>query len=196
MSTLIFDTETTGLPLFREPSDDPRQPHLVQIAAILYGRDGKIKYTLDRIIKPTDWTIPDEVAAIHGITTEMALDVGVALELALDEFLDLHDEARRLVAHNATFDQRILHIALMRAGWSREEADAFGDELPVHDTMWLMKPLMESAPGYKKGKSPKLIEAYRHLFGEDFETAHNALADAAACGRIFWRLVDDGMVTL
>ena len=36
-----FDTETTGLPLFRDPSDDPRQPHLVDICILAYGADGK-----------------------------------------------------------------------------------------------------------------------------------------------------------
>lgn len=32
---LFFDTETTGLPLFEQPSEDPRQPHIVQLAACL-----------------------------------------------------------------------------------------------------------------------------------------------------------------
>ena len=30
---LFYDVETTGLPLRGTPSDDPRQPHLVQFAA-------------------------------------------------------------------------------------------------------------------------------------------------------------------
>jgi len=32
---VFFDSETTGLPLFNEPSEDPRQPHIVQLAACL-----------------------------------------------------------------------------------------------------------------------------------------------------------------
>ena len=35
----IFDTETTGLPLFSERSSDPRQPHCVQLAYELVDVD-------------------------------------------------------------------------------------------------------------------------------------------------------------
>ena len=38
-----YDTETTGLPLFRDPSDDPRQPHLVDICILAYNDDGAFK---------------------------------------------------------------------------------------------------------------------------------------------------------
>ena len=42
MSDLIcvFDTETTGLPKFKEPSEHPDQPHIVDICALLYTPDG------------------------------------------------------------------------------------------------------------------------------------------------------------
>ena len=36
---LAYDTETTGLPLFKEPSEDPRQPHIVQLGALLVDLD-------------------------------------------------------------------------------------------------------------------------------------------------------------
>lgn len=69
---LFYDSETTGLPLFDQPSEDPRQPHLVQLAAILCDEDGKTKASINLIIKPNGWVIGDEVAAIHGITQDVA----------------------------------------------------------------------------------------------------------------------------
>lgn len=35
-----FDTETTGLPDFRARSADPSQPHIVQLALLLYDDEG------------------------------------------------------------------------------------------------------------------------------------------------------------
>ena len=37
-------------------------------------------------------------------------------------------------------------------------------------------------------KSPSLAEAHRHFFGEDFDGAHSAKADAWACARIYFHL--------
>ena len=73
---LVYDTETTGLPLFREPSESPAQPHLVQLGASLVDLDTRsVLSSIDVIVKPDGWTIPDEVAAIHGITNEKAMDL-------------------------------------------------------------------------------------------------------------------------
>ena len=35
----VYDTETTGIPLFDQPSDDPRQPHIVEVAAGLFDME-------------------------------------------------------------------------------------------------------------------------------------------------------------
>jgi DNA polymerase III subunit epsilon len=37
-------------------------------------------------------------------------------------------------------------------------------------------------------KAPKLIEAYRHFFGQDFDRAHDAMNDVLACKRIFFHI--------
>ena len=73
---LAYDTETTGLPLWNDPSDDPRQPHIVQLAAALVDIDTRRTIaSMDVIVKPDGWTIPDDTVAVHGITTEHALRV-------------------------------------------------------------------------------------------------------------------------
>ena len=38
-TAIFFDTETTGLPLFKEHSEHPSQPHIVQLAACLVDLD-------------------------------------------------------------------------------------------------------------------------------------------------------------
>ena len=63
---LVYDFETSGLPLFSEPSDHPNQPHVVQVGAQLVNMDTRIVVqSLDVIVRPVGWTIPDEVAQVH-----------------------------------------------------------------------------------------------------------------------------------
>lgn len=98
---LFYDTETTGLPLFNDPSEDPRQPHLVQLAASLIDLDKRETIaSMNVIVEPRGWVIPDDVAKIHGITTEHAAAFGVSEHLALMMFTDLWLRAQRRIAHN------------------------------------------------------------------------------------------------
>lgn len=117
MIGLFYDTETTGLPLFNEPSEDPRQPHIVQLAASLIDLESRATLaSMDVIVRPADWEIPEEVAAIHGITTEHARALGVREAIALELFLELWSRSSLRVAHNEQFDARIIRIALLRYG--------------------------------------------------------------------------------
>jgi DNA polymerase-3 subunit epsilon len=113
MSDLIafFDTETTGLPAFKLPSDHHSQPHIVDICVLLYTPDGVLVDSFEAMVKPDGWVIPDEVAAIHGITTAMALDHGIPEVEALGGFHRIIERAGLRVAHNVSFDDRIMRIA-------------------------------------------------------------------------------------
>jgi DNA polymerase-3 subunit epsilon len=188
---LFFDTETTGLPVWKEPSGSNNQPHLVQLAAILCNADTReVISTMDVIIKPDGWEIPQETIDVHGITNEMALKLGIPEKQALEQFLELRGNADR-VAYNKTFDQRIIRIATKR--YSAEEViEQWAIKDDFHCAMIMSKPIVK-CPAKTRGKfkNPKLQEAYQHFFGESFEHAHSAMADTKACMKVYWACIDD-----
>ncbi|KZZ72440.1 DNA polymerase III subunit epsilon [Oleiphilus sp. HI0130] len=192
MNTVLFyDTETTGLPIWKERSSDPAQPHLVQLGAILCDADTKeVLQAIDLIIKPDGWEIPEEVAEIHGITTEKALSVGVSEKQAVDIFLQMRGDALR-VAHNKTFDQRLIRIALSRYDFSDQVRDVWAEKEDHLCTMLMSKPVLQLEPRGRFGwKPPKLEEAYKHFTGKELKNAHTAMADARACMDIYFAMID------
>lgn len=185
---LFFDTETTGLPDWKSPSGGESQPHLVQLGAICADADDQsVIQTLDVIIKPDGWIIPDEVAEIHGITTERAMDEGVPEKDALEQFLALRSNYPR-VAHNRTFDQRIIRIATKRYS-EQDVIDNWAEKEDFQCTMLMAKPIMELSPKGRYGyKNPKLVEALKHFTGKDLENAHTAMADTKACMEVYFAI--------
>ncbi len=187
-TALFFDTETSGLPLFNVPSEDPRQPHIVQLAAVLMDVDsGKEIACMEVIVKPDGWTIPAEVAAIHGISTERALAEGIPERDAVTEFIGLWRRAAYRVAHNEQFDARILRIAIKR----ELRDDALSDEWKAgraECTARLATPICKLPPTQKMRaagrhhfKTANLGEAYRHFTGQTLIGAHSAMVDVRAC---------------
>ena len=195
---LVFDVETTGLPLWNEPSEDPRQPHLVQVAALLVDADTRqVLSTLDVIVRPDGWLIPEDVAQVHGITTERAAALGVPESLALELLLALHERSELRVAHNEPFDMRMVRIAIKR---HLDDPDALADAwkaAPTACTQRLSTPICQlpatdrmRAAGRTHYKSANLQEAYRHFFGHGFDGAHSALADVQACMAVYFAIQD------
>jgi len=187
---LFYDTETQKLPLFREPSEHPDQPHIVQLAACLVNLDTRATIaSMDVIVRPDGWTIPAETTAIHGISTERALDVGIPEATAVEMLLALWAQRTR-VAHNESFDARILRIACMR------HAPAFADPWKAGNaecTQLIATPILKLPPtekmkraGFLKNKSANLGEAYQHFTGKALENAHSAMADVQACMAVYF----------
>lgn len=195
---IFYDTETTGLPLFSEPSEHPGQPHIVQLAAVLADLDTRQTIaSMDVIIRPDGWAIPEEVSAIHGITTEHAMDVGIPETMAVDMFMSLW-AGRLRIAHNESFDARIIRIAQHRF------PDTFPD--PQCDywkngasacTAKMATPILNLPPtekmiaaGRNHAKTANLGEAYRYFTGTELQNAHSAMADVLGCMAVYFAIQD------
>lgn len=195
---LFFDTETTGLANFNKPAVDPSQPKLAQIGGLLMDLQERRELgTVDLIVYPSSWEIPQEAALVHGISTKLARDAGVNLDSALLAFEDMITVADVVIAHNFAFDRIVVERAFAMIDLANgDEVTSRLDGKPHFDTMKVATPVVK-----KRGKKPlhnedykwpKLIETYAFLFGKHFSGAHNAIVDVRACSEVFFRLIDLG----
>lgn len=180
-----FDCETTGRAEFRRPCHDPSQPRIVQLAALLMDDEGTERGAFSAIILPDGWTIPDEAAAIHGITTEIAIACGVPLVIALSMFNMFAKQADTIIAHNIDFDAFVTEGEFVRA-----EKTARFLTLKRFCTMKASTPLCRLPSKFKGGdfKWPKLSEAVKILLGKELIGAHDALADVRACAELYFHI--------
>lgn len=188
---LFLDSETTGLTQPSLPADHAAQPHLVQLGMILTTDEGSEVSAVDLIVRPAGYSIPEGAARVHGITTEIAEACGVPILTALSAYVNLRANARTLVAYNADFDRLVMDAAIARSGKTPSHPG------PAEWTCCMREcaPIVAIPPtermraaGFDKFKPPNLSEAHRHFFGEDFEGAHSAIADARACARVFFEM--------
>ena len=194
MTIVSFDFETTGLCDFNARSLDPKQPHIVQMALVVYSDEGVELGHDCVIVKPDGWTISPQVTAIHGISHDRAMSEGIPEKDAAAMFLLAMVKSTLRVAHNEKFDRRIARIAMARAGYQRAMIEAF-EARPFFCSMDAAKPIVKApmtekqiAAGFTGFKSPNLAECIRHFFSEDLPGAHDALVDARASGRIYFHM--------
>lgn len=181
---LFFDTETTGIPKnYKAPASDARNwPRLVQIAWLLMDKDGREQKSVEYIIKPEGFTIPVDAARIHGITNELALEKGVELRSVLEQIIADFAQASTVLAHNMSFDEKILGAELLRMGYANEV------EAKTRKCTMLASVEHCAIPGNYGNKWPKLQELHKKLFSAEFAGAHSALADVRACAKCYFEL--------
>lgn len=178
LSCVVFDTETTGL--YPSAGDE-----IVQVAGVrvVNGRvlSGE---TFDHLVNPGRH-IPAASTKIHGITDEMVAEAGAALAVlpAFHDFVGTDT----LIAHNAPFDMKFLHL--------KEGAVGRRFDMPVLDTVLLAAHLF--------GQEADLsLDALANRFDVRFpeNKRHTALADAVVTADVFCRLLpalsDAGVHTL
>ena len=73
MKAIAYDTETTDLPDWKQPSEAPHQPHLVEVGAILFDTDTWLVHDhFTALIRPDGWSWDATNVAYqsHGISFE------------------------------------------------------------------------------------------------------------------------------
>ena len=193
---LFLYTETTGIPdrTAKWDIDFADYPHVVQIAW-LHGC--KVE---NHIIRPDGWEIPDDAKAVHGITTEYAMEHGEPFAAVVDMLIQDCHEAGLICGHNIHFDTGIIKANILRE-LGREYYDANDVESALYkgkriDTMRSTMRWVDARFASGRLKFPNLGELYDRCFpGETFE-AHDALEDCKAVARCLPVIIDAGLVEL
>lgn len=201
---LVFDVETTGLPIrnndssisdgktrqtkkrYPDPSDftSYKDARIVQITfSLLYNN--QIQLLSDYIIRPTDFEINN--SHIHGISQERALIEGSSIEEVLNLFKYVVSRADILIAHNLEFDYNILSSECLRIN-RKDIVDIMNTKIGI----CTMKSTTElcKIPGKFGYKYPKLCELYKYLFNQEPENCHNSKYDVLHTIRCFNKLYE------
>lgn len=195
---LFYDTETNGLPLWNESSDHLLQPHITQLAAELFDADsGRTLAFMDLLIEPAGWTIPKDLEQLTGITYDLAYRFGHLIDDALHTFVTMWSEAELRVAHNESFDQRMVRIEAFRHfgplhGFHDDWKNGAAFCTQANSVNILNLPPTERMlrAGRNHPKSPNLGEAYEFFTGKKLEGAHNAAVDLNACKAVYFGILE------
>lgn len=194
MLIVVYDTETTGLVRGTDYTD-PNMPFLASIAAILYDEEThRIVASINSMIQPDGWIMPEDAGLVNGLTTEALQQLGVPASVLLPACIALMFKANLRVAHNVDFDSKVIAAALWRhiiKEDSEETAHATVKKwlaLPSYCTMQESKNIVNALDKRGKIKYPKLTEAYKFFFDRELDRAHSANADAVAALEIYLAL--------
>jgi exonuclease RNase T and DNA polymerase III len=190
---LFFDTETTGIPKdYKAPcTNTDNWPRLIQLGWLLTDAEGRILSEGNHIVRPDGFEIPKAASDVHGITTDFALENGKPLLDVIFAFGADLNQAECVIGHNLDYDLHIVGAEYVRLGYDSRIMFA-------RPTLCTMQATIQycNIPGRFGPKWPKLMELYTKLFGQEFDGAHDAMADIVATKECFFELIRRGVVRL
>lgn len=191
---IIFDSETTGkITDYKASAEDfTKFPRIIQLAWSVYDQGKEIKRVC-KLIKPDGWTVPNEKFWIeNGFTQEKNTAEGYPLKEVLEEFVQDRLKSKYSVAHNISFDSKIIRSEMFRASI---KADFTSKK--VCTMMGSIKYCNIPQPTNKNRKKfPSLTELHYHLFKSNFQNAHDAMSDVDACAKCFFELLKRKVIVL
>ncbi|GAB3295118.1 hypothetical protein GCM10027511_08640 [Hymenobacter humi] len=186
---LFLDTETSGIPRdWSKPySSRDNWPHIVQLAWVVYTRDGQEVKAENHYIQPNDYDMSPASGSIHGLTLDFLRQNGKSRHAVMHR---LHRDLLRyhplVVAHFMQLDYHMVSVGFYRAGLQNPL-----EHLPTFCTMRATGELVR----YTNRRFLRLGELYQRLFEEAMPQEHDALADAYATARCFFELERQGAIS-
>ena len=168
---VVFDTETTGLPL-HATAPLRKQPHIIEFAAAIYDAETKALIREFTTLLNPGVQVSEEITKITGIKPEDVTAYGVpTFREALADIAACFAECHISVAHNHPFDSGMIRFELERCG----EKSFPWCEAQIC-TVEHYKPLF--------GRRPKLTEVHERVLGVKLAQTHRALDDVNALAQI------------
>lgn len=161
---VVFDTETTGLPLHPDAPLE-KQPKIIELGAALLDIEGNVVDTFQQLLHPGE-AISEEITKITSITNEQ-LETQPKFADVLPQLRAFFGRAFAVFAHNLPFDKKLLVYDLKRAAcedfpWPETEYCTIG----LHRSIW--------------GRNMKMTELYEHAMNKPLPQTHRALDDVMA----------------
>lgn len=179
---LFADTETSGLKADAE---------IAQIAFLLFDQQRKLVGQYKSLIKPAGWIMPEDTAKFHGITQEMCEKYGLDIRGVFSVFNGFCSKAEVLVFHNSQYDVGRLQYTMQKHNVPLAMPHRVECTMKLTQDIVCAPPTDKMVAAGRTGyKPPSLKEAHKHFTGQDFDGAHDALADVWACARVYWAYLD------
>lgn len=174
--TLVFDNETTGLPL-HAAAPLSKQPKCIEFGAVLLNESGAIVDEYNQLIDPGE-PLEAVITKITGLTDADLRGQPAFLD-ALLPISKLFSVSTRAIAHNMAFDRSIIEFELARLA-PPGERDGFVRSFPWPPVMLCTV----EATMAEWGRRPKMLELYAATLGRPLAQTHRALDDARALAEI------------
>jgi DNA polymerase III epsilon subunit-like protein len=194
--SLIFDTETTGLPptsknpkaRFAPYREWENKCRIVQIAWTITGPQGELLETYNTLVQPDGFTVSKEAEAIHGFSTEHLQTHGIPIEAILQKLMDSIRtyQVEYMVAHNLAFDYHVVMQEMYRL--NQQASMEQWKQLKGYCTLKNARKYCKEIQ--KKPENFKLVSVYRNLIGEMDSSIqlHHADSDIQLCKEIYHKI--------
>lgn len=176
MTTILFDTETTGL-LQPSINDISAQPYIVEFYAVKIDDDFNVLGEFETYIKPPIM-IPPEVSKIHGVDDAKVSKAPAFSDIASD-LCNFFVGVDNLVAHNLPYDRSMLANELLRCDMVLKFPWPPNHICTIEKSMWIEQRRMN------------LSKLHEHCVGKPHENAHTAKADVFALVRCYHWLLEN-----
>lgn len=179
---IVFDTETTGLPLPMAAALS-KQPAIIEFSAVLLNDKTLKEEAAQSFLIHPGQDISLEITKITGITNEM-LKGQPRFGERIPEIVAFFLGQGTVCGHNLEFDCSLLSFDLMRAGqhfrfpWPPRRLCTVELSMSIY------------------GRCIKLVDLYKLATGTEHKGAHRSLSDARATAQCLRWLKTKGMVKL
>lgn len=187
MKLLIFDTETSGLPLSRNiPLHETNYwPYILQLSYVFCDTEKNyaIKYENDIIKISKDVNINSESEKIHGINYLLCKRKGICIKKALCKFNDYLRKADKIIGHNIDFDKNMIYVEGFRNNILINNIKSEYCTMKKNIHYCGIERLNKN--GNKYLKYPTLNELNSKIFNMKPKGLHDALVDVLVCLRCY-----------